>query len=95
MGRYTITTEGEEALVVATAETILLGAGAASAKGLLGGFGVSLDGTSSAAEPRARQSSPATRAMRLARTNPQQAVPDDEQRKHHEQRGEPTDEVRS
>ena len=32
----------------------------------------------SAAEPRARQSSPATRAMRLARTNPQQAVPDEE-----------------
>ena len=51
MGRYTITTEGEEALVAATAETVLLLAGSASAKGLLWGFGFSLDGTSSAAEP--------------------------------------------
>jgi serine/threonine protein phosphatase PrpC len=32
----------------------------------------------SATEPRARQNSPATRAMRLTRTNPQQALPDDE-----------------
>jgi PPM family protein phosphatase len=33
----------------------------------------------SAAEPRARQNSPATRAMRLARTNPQQALPDEDE----------------
>ena len=51
MPRFTITTEGEEALAAATAETVLLVAGSTSAKGLLWGFGFSVDGTSPTAEP--------------------------------------------
>lgn len=50
-GRYTITTEGEEALVAATGETVLLVAGSASAKGRLWRYKVTFDGTSAAAEP--------------------------------------------
>lgn len=51
MARYTITTEGEEALAAATAETILLIAGSTSAKGRLWGFGFAFDGVTAANEP--------------------------------------------
>lgn len=51
MARYTITTEGEEALAAATAETVLLVAGSTSAKGHMWGFGFAFDGVTAAAEP--------------------------------------------
>lgn len=51
MARYTITTEGEEALAAATAETILQLRGATTTKAKLIEIGVSFDGTSPTAEP--------------------------------------------
>lgn len=48
---YTITTEGEEALAAATAETILAAAGASTIKGRLIGFGFAFDGIVSTEAP--------------------------------------------
>lgn len=49
--KYTITTEAEEALTAATAETLLIVAGATTRKAKITGYGVSFDGVSSTAEP--------------------------------------------
>lgn len=49
--RYSITTEGEEALAAATAETLCIVAGATTRKGRVIAYGVSFDGVSSSAEP--------------------------------------------
>lgn len=51
MGLYTVTTEGEEALAAATAETLLELLGATTVKAVLVEFGVSFDGISPTAEP--------------------------------------------
>jgi hypothetical protein len=48
---YSATTEGEEALAAATAETVLQVRGATVTKGRLKAWGVSFDGTSVTAEP--------------------------------------------
>lgn len=48
---FAITTEGEEALAAATAETLLQLRGATTVQGALIGFGFALDGVSGTAEP--------------------------------------------
>lgn len=48
---YSITTEGEEALAAATAETVLALIGSTVVKGKVIEWGVSFDGTSATAEP--------------------------------------------
>lgn len=48
---YSITTEGEEALAAATAETVLQLRGATTVKAKILSFGVFFDGTSTTAEP--------------------------------------------
>jgi hypothetical protein len=48
---YSATTEGEEALAAATAETVLLLLGSANVKGRIVEWGVFFDGTSNTAEP--------------------------------------------
>jgi len=49
--QYTITTEGEEALAAATAETVVQARGTTATKAKCFGFGVSMDSTSASAEP--------------------------------------------
>lgn len=48
---YSVTTEGEEALAAATAETLLTLIGASATKARIVEWGVSFDGTSASAEP--------------------------------------------
>jgi hypothetical protein len=50
-GRYSITTEGEEALAAATAETVLQLRGATTTKAKLRQWSISFDSTSATAEP--------------------------------------------
>lgn len=51
MPGYRITTEGEEALAAATAETLLILAGATAGKAVLTEFGLACDGVTPTAEP--------------------------------------------
>lgn len=51
MAGYSITTEGEEALVAATVETLLIVAGSTTRKGVIRAFTVSFDGVVSADAP--------------------------------------------
>lgn len=51
MGSYSITTEGEEALAAATAETLLLVAGNATVRMAIYRYSFAFDGTTSTAEP--------------------------------------------
>lgn len=51
MPGYRITTEGEEALGAATAETVLLLIGATAGKAIIDEIGFGFDGTSATAEP--------------------------------------------
>lgn len=51
MAGYSITTEGEEALAAATAETVLILAGTTTRKGIIRGFTVSFDGVVSSDAP--------------------------------------------
>lgn len=78
-GNYSITTEGEEALAAATAETLLIVAGATSRKGRILAFELSFDGVTSGAEPvqgRIRRGNSASQGTSTAATE-EKHDPDD------------------